>query len=122
VLAVEVTTLDRFWAEQGSGPVSVVKVDVEGFEHAVLAGARGLLEGGRPLVFFEVLPGSDTESLDALRSGVDYLDARLGAHQVVIGESIRFDPEGWNHALVPAERAEDLARLAARAGLAHRWA
>jgi FkbM family methyltransferase len=43
-------------------PVSLVKIDVEGMEAAVLSGARQLLARDRPAVFFETL---STESLAA---------------------------------------------------------
>ncbi len=47
-----VTTLDLHFA--GRRPPDLVKVDVEGMEHEVLRGARGLLSSGRPpAVVFE---------------------------------------------------------------------
>jgi FkbM family methyltransferase len=47
---VEVSTLD---AEMGGTTPSVVKIDVEGAETAVLEGARSVLSEARPLVIFE---------------------------------------------------------------------
>ncbi len=112
-----VTTLDTHWASNGSLPVSVVKVDVEGHEHAVMAGATRLLEQARPVVFFEVLPGSKVEAIEAVADQVGYTDCRLSAGEAVIGDAIRFDPEGWNHALVPVERVGELSAIVDRAGL-----
>lgn len=57
-LRVEVDTLDRFAAGEGVRP-DVVMIDVEGFEWAVLAGARGLLAAARPpVVVVEMHPAA----------------------------------------------------------------
>ncbi len=117
VLEVPVTTLDTHWARRGSLPVSVVKVDVEGHEHAVVAGATRLLAQARPIVFFEVLPGSKVEAIQAVADEVGYTDCRLSAGEAVIGDAIRFDPDGWNHALVPVDRVGELTAIVERAGL-----
>ena len=117
VLTVPVTTLDTFWRSKGSGAVSVVKIDVEGFEDAVLGGASRLLEQARPIVFFEVLPGSEVKAIEAVADRAGYIDCRLRAFDAVIGDAIQFDPDGWNHALVPAERADELTAIVQRAGL-----
>lgn len=42
-ITVPVTTLDRFCAEQGIDRIDVLKVDTEGFDAAVLEGAREML-------------------------------------------------------------------------------
>lgn len=55
-IEVDVTTLDAFCAERGIGRGVLLKIDVEGAERRVLAGAGGLLEsGGIPLVYLEVM-------------------------------------------------------------------
>ena len=55
-------------------PVSLLKIDVEGMEGAVLAGARELLARDLPVVYFEVLSIEGlTSSFDLLRA----LDYRL---------------------------------------------
>jgi len=50
---IEVTTLDEMIL-RGSSVPSVVKIDVEGAEHAVLMGARDLLSRHRPLLMLEL--------------------------------------------------------------------
>lgn len=50
---VPVTTLDALLAEHGIGRVDVLKIDVEGAEPLVLAGAAKTL-GHRPVVVFEI--------------------------------------------------------------------
>jgi FkbM family methyltransferase len=52
---VRTTTIDHFVATHGIRAVGVIKVDTEGTEHQVLAGARRTLEHHRPFVFCEVL-------------------------------------------------------------------
>lgn len=52
-VSVRTTTLDELMdAEPGPG-VDVIKIDVEGFEAAVLAGARTVLERDQPSLIFE---------------------------------------------------------------------
>lgn len=51
---VPVLTLDALHQRYGSGPVSVIKIDVEGSEDAVLRGARGILGRDQPVVLVEI--------------------------------------------------------------------
>ena len=51
---VRVTTLDSEWERLGRPPVDFVKIDVEGFEAQVIAGAHRLLRDAAPLVMFEI--------------------------------------------------------------------
>jgi len=50
---VSAQTLDGFAAEAGLTRVDVLKLDVEGAEHWVLEGARGVLRQMRPIILFE---------------------------------------------------------------------
>ena len=53
----------------GAGPVSLIKVDVEGGELEVLVGLQKTLEANRPAVICEILPAYDEEGqVGALRS------------------------------------------------------
>jgi len=56
-LRVRALKLDTFAAQEGIGCVDLVKVDTEGTEPVVLAGARGLLERDQPWIVCEVLHG-----------------------------------------------------------------
>jgi FkbM family methyltransferase len=53
VVTVPVSTLDDEWRRLGEPEVSVVKIDVEGAEGAVLAGAAALLERWHPTLIVE---------------------------------------------------------------------
>jgi FkbM family methyltransferase len=54
--SIECTTLDAFAESQQIGRVSFIKIDVEGWELAVLRGAERLLQIARPVVVFEYDP------------------------------------------------------------------
>jgi len=59
---VEVTTLDRYIADSGCPIPSLIKIDVEDFEHQVLLGASKLLSRkDAPVVVFETR-GNDAEA------------------------------------------------------------
>jgi|GEM_PF-984812 FkbM family methyltransferase len=74
-ITVEVSTLD---VELAGATPTVVKIDVEGAEVAVLEGGRALLSEGRPLVIFEHVPetaalyGAEHGAPWALLSELDY--------------------------------------------------
>lgn len=53
VQQLEMTTLDVEWELLGRPPVSVVKIDVEGWEMEVLAGARQLIDSQRAPILLE---------------------------------------------------------------------
>lgn len=117
VLTVPTTTLDAWWDEHGRPAVTTVKVDVEGAEQRVLAGARQLLARARPVVFYEVLPAADLPALERERAAASYVDVRLSQWEAVVGDAIRFHELAWNHALVPAERVGQLLDVVRAAGL-----
>jgi FkbM family methyltransferase len=56
---VRCTTLDTLATELPL-PVGLLKIDVEGFERAVIAGATDLLQRDRPVLFVEIYGGSDS--------------------------------------------------------------
>lgn len=54
---IRTVTLDAWWREQAArAPIHLLKIDVEGMEPDVLAGAEELLEVCRPLLYLEVHP------------------------------------------------------------------
>jgi len=67
---VPLVTLDSFRPHWSGRRVGLLKIDVEGYEREVFAGARDLLREDRPrLVMFESLQGSvDSEVAPALRN------------------------------------------------------
>lgn len=65
--------LDAMVDEFGANlPVSLLKIDVEGHERAVLNGAREILARDRPVVLFEVLTASDGRACGDLLTSLGY--------------------------------------------------
>ncbi|MCG5238893.1 FkbM family methyltransferase [Azospirillum doebereinerae] len=50
---VSVTTLDAWWQTHGHNPIDLIKIDVQGDEASVLAGARKLLRARKPVLIFD---------------------------------------------------------------------
>src|SRR5690606_31583170 len=74
-ITVEVTTIDQFVAA-GGPPPSVIKIDVETLEPAVLAGAMQTIKQYRPWISCEFLRKGDGAAVDRV---VEEL-AELGYH------------------------------------------
>jgi FkbM family methyltransferase len=109
VVRVETDTIDGLQRRLpgGSRKVGVIKIDVEGHETAVLEGATKTIRTDRPLIFVELLPQANFTWLTALLREHDYRDMPLpNSGRPVVGATVAFDPQAWNHLLVPAERAE----------------
>jgi FkbM family methyltransferase len=118
---VEATTLDDALAALGGRKVRLLKMDVEGYEWRVVAGARRVLRQHRPIVMTEFSP-----LLIARRGGdaAAYLDAfkELGYAPLVLHEDGAAAPTTWealrrpprsglNLLLLPGEAARDGGRL-----------
>lgn len=54
-MTVPVTTLDKYWADNGKHRVGLMKIDVEKHEHAVFEGAEEMISTCRPHILAEVL-------------------------------------------------------------------
>ena len=106
--SVETVTLDSFLAAHpcANERVTLIKMDVEGHETAVLAGARRTIARWRPLLFIEVLPPADAAALTRFLAEDDYVDVPLRPGAPLQPEQqVRSHGDAWNHALVPAEAA-----------------
>ena len=69
---VRVERLDDVWEEAGRPDVSVLKVDVEGAELDVLAGAAELVRSSRPAVLVEAAEPQRAEAVTQLLAGHGY--------------------------------------------------
>ncbi len=90
------------WAAR---PISLIKIDVEGHEAAVLNGARWTIRLRRPVLFVEVLPGADLPWLNHFIQRRRYVDVTLGPGRLATPrDAVAHDQGAWNHALVPREK------------------
>jgi FkbM family methyltransferase len=116
VVDVPVTTLDEYVRGRKLAPVSLLKVDVEGFEESVLAGATGIVRTFRPTIVVEVLPRGNASAIEEFRREQGYVAYRLRSEHLVPEGEVGFDEAAWNHLLVPGEQATSIERRLARAG------
>lgn len=73
VIPTATLDLDSLVDEWGiGGTVDLVKLDVEMAEPEVLAGMEGILRRDRPLIFCEVLPGSNPRRIEEILEGSNY--------------------------------------------------
>jgi len=118
VLPVAVNTLDARVAESMPGRIGIIKIDVEGHEAAVLAGAAATVQSHQPRIFVEMLPGADFGALHEFLDRHSYVAIAL--HPAGLGhptQTITFVENAWNHLLLPtAEAGAVLASLNAVAG------
>jgi len=84
--AVEVYALDAWLAEAGlaSRRLDLIKIDVQGFEGRLIAGARQTIERHRPAVMCEVTPAAMRAAGDAHRDLIEWFVARNYALRPVV--------------------------------------
>ncbi|HKM74538.1 MAG TPA: FkbM family methyltransferase [Stellaceae bacterium] len=110
-------TLDD-WAEAThKEPIRLVKIDVEGHEHAVIEGGRRRIGRHRPIIIVEVLGSADFSALDCFLVEDDYRDFALSPGGMRECASIRFHPDAWNHLLSPVEKIGLVSSVCQRVGL-----
>lgn len=100
-IQVPVKRLDDFAI---TDTIGVIKVDIEGHEHAFLRGARETILLHRPIIFAEVVKPARWSAIGAFLHDVDYIDFRLRPDMAIHDGEVLFDDAAWNHALVPSER------------------
>jgi FkbM family methyltransferase len=74
--SVPVASLDVVWRERGALLVSVLKVDVEGAEPAVLRGATELLTACRPSILVEAVSSARLDELVSVLDPLGYTQTR----------------------------------------------
>jgi FkbM family methyltransferase len=108
VEAVETVGLDGYTATTGVERVSLVKIDVEGHEPAVLAGAEGLLARDRPALIVEL---NDVDALRSFAHDAGYTPVAYDPDAGTLDEARWPGAPGSNALLVP-----DVAQARARLG------
>ncbi len=138
---VRCTTLDTLLGSRSSGPLRLLKIDVEGHELAVLRGARKTIERDRPAVIceivdwevFTVLRPLSIERFPSQEGEIEELAEELGYAIYLIGQrgalrvdSVRSSPDGIaNYLLLPKASGPhfvpwtDVATLRSLAGDGH---
>ncbi|MFN8050908.1 MAG: FkbM family methyltransferase [Acidimicrobiales bacterium] len=102
LIDVGVTTLDAVGLPAG---IALVKIDVEGHEPEVLAGAEHVIATDRPDLVLEVNHDGPWEALDAWLAGHDYVARRLdGSEEILASVRTRPDDPYRNIRCTPAER------------------
>jgi len=107
--AVECITLDAFAASRRLGRLALIKIDVEGWELAVLRGARQVLQTLRPAVIFEFDPayversGGTSADLTACLSDAGYALFGLTPRHAPLGIA-RLGDRGGNFLALPQEQ------------------
>ena len=112
-LSVPSVSIDGFRERWTGPPPGLIKIDAEGAEVAILAGARQTLDECRPILLCELLPRPD-ESLEATRrllSATGYRWGVVTAAGVVRRERLEPSREHRNQLLWPAE-SESVAEAA----------
>jgi FkbM family methyltransferase len=125
-IPVDLIAIDSWRSASGriSGPVDLIKIDAEGWEGHVLAGARRALAETRPVVFVEVLPVyvpggrrfRPAPEVEAIRQEANYLDGVLGEGGIEWRSVVEGVPYRNDHVLCPAERKADLEEMARSLG------
>lgn len=111
-LRVPMITLDGFNESVGGEGVGLIKVDVEGAEDQVLAGANELTEHFRPLFTVELLPQSNWDAVDSFMLRHGYVVIPISnSSGFEIRRNASFVADALNQLLVPHEEAEDTLAL-----------
>lgn len=120
-LQVETTTLADFVAQFPDAKPDLIKIDVEGLGHEVLAGSVEVLEKYRPIVFLEVLDVDRPNEMASIASQAGYVNVLFEQGELRARENVEFIPGGTNQMLVPAESAQRVAEVASRLGWKFVW-
>jgi FkbM family methyltransferase len=112
---VQVETLDTIAGRLGLQRIDVMKIDVEGAEASVIAGARGVLMSMRPLLLLEVDDGalraqrnSAQSLLATLRDELDYEILAFSAATGLLERPVDGAPLSSNIVAAPKSRAAEI--------------
>jgi FkbM family methyltransferase len=101
---VATETLDDWMEASDEGPIGLMKIDVEGHEHAVVEGGRQTIRRDRPIIIIEILGAAEVTALNSMLAKRDYRDFVLSPVGLRWCPRIVFHAGFWNHLLCPVEK------------------
>jgi len=105
--SVPTTTIDQLRPDFGA--MSVLKVDVEGFEAQVLRGAEETIRSDQPIIAVELMNGFDADYFHAFLARHNYdLIALPSNRPAFVTSELRFRLDGWNQLLVPHQHTDSV--------------
>lgn len=108
-IRVRTDTLDHYVAKRFREKVDLVKLDAEGSEGRILAGAETVLREHRPIILCEVLPGASGHGLEQVFSEHDYRMMRpVGGRLVSVAALGHEHSDENDHVMVPGERMDEV--------------
>lgn len=115
---ISLSTLDDWMAARDRPTrVDLMKIDVEGHEHRMFAGAEATIAHHRPVIVVELLGSADFAFFEAFLKRHNYMDIALYPGEAKATSHLRFIGESWNHVFCPAERGWQFALTCIRTGL-----
>ena len=112
---VDMRTVDEMAAELGLTHIDIMKIDVEGAEASVIAGARNVLTAARPLIMLEIsdkaLRGQGSDAQRLIATFRDELDYEIGVFSSRTGkiDLLAAGQElSLNVVALPRERADEI--------------
>lgn len=102
---VQCVTVDSYLRANELPPIDLVKIDAEGSEPAVLAGARDTIRTCRPIVMCEVLDEPTGSAIDRELSSQSYEYYAMKQAGLRELSAVKGGPNFKNLLLVPAERS-----------------
>jgi hypothetical protein len=102
---ISTITLDTWASVVKDLSIQMIKIDVEGHEHAVIEGGRQTIRRHRPYIVVEILGAANFQKIGEVLREENYLDFALAYSALRHCSGVHFHEDAWNHLLVPAEKA-----------------
>lgn len=101
---VSAMKLDDWVAENPIKNLSMIKIDAEGHESAVIEGGIATISRHRPLITVELLARSEFDFFREFLRRQNYLNFELEVDAVRHEPEASFSARSWNHLLCPVEK------------------
>ncbi|MGD1075943.1 MAG: FkbM family methyltransferase [Thermodesulfovibrionales bacterium] len=107
---VPTVSLDTFVKESGISRVDLLKIDVEGSEDRVLAGARNILKRDKPSIICEVIRGTTEGRLHSLFNQTTYRFFRITGKGLVPEDTVSggVTEEDWNYLFITENKVSEV--------------